>query len=311
MDIFLPPEILSSKAGCGFFCNRLKEAFIKLGVNIVTDNSESDFAIHVIHIGKANTKFNILRLDGIYYDTSIDYKARNSVILKSYLKADAVIYQSEFSKASCEKYLGKFGGPNRIIFNGAVCDKLHNKPYDKSHRYTFLCSARWRPVKRLAEIIKAFLYANIDDSILYVAGDISKSGISKKYNKIPNIKFLGVIDQHQLSKYLMACDVFMHLAYNDPCPNSVVEAIASHKAVICGNAGGTPELVSPSGGIICDIDAPFDFKPLDLSNPPKIDVQIVADAIRRLYNNYPASIFSEHININNIANQYIEFLESL
>ena len=306
------------KTGKGFFAYRLSLAMKKNGVDVSDDVSASyDIALSIIkNKSHVKTRKNILRLDGAYHDKYMNYKKPNKEIARELRSSDGIVYQSVFSKKICDTFVGVFNGPTSIIHNGADPDWFRvRQPHgcaDAEH--VFMTASRWRPHKRIVDIMESFLLADIDDSILFVAGDIVgskvKPSVMKKYFYNPKIKFLGKMDQINLACHLVASKGFIHLCWFDNCPNSVVESICAGLPVVTNNVGGTHEIVRPSGGIVCEIDKPYNFKPCDLYHPPSIDRQIVADAIRYIaYNDMV--ITNEHVRIDNIARQYITFFEEV
>jgi glycosyltransferase involved in cell wall biosynthesis len=313
MKIFLPTISESNTTGKGLFCYRLAKEFKKTGVSVSDDVSQKyDIAMHLIrHKNKVKAKKHIVRLDGVYHDKMINYKSRNAPIKSDLHKNNAVIYQSKFSKKMCNKYLGKFSGPSTIISNGADPKFYDNiVPANMRHTYNFLAASRWRPHKRLKDTIESFLLAGIKDSCLYIAGDLEQSGLSKdnkrKYFKMDNVVYTGVISQKTLGGYLKAVNGFIHLCWFDNCPNSVVEAICVSKPVITNNVGGTHELVSKCGGYICSIDKEYDYKPCKLYKPPTVDRKIIADNIHKCIVN-KIKIDNSHVDVMNIAKLYKDF----
>jgi len=315
MKIFLPYKE-EPKTGKGLFIKRLHDEFIKMGIRVILKPSEkSDIALHVTKMKyKTNSKKNIVRFNGVYHDKKIDYKYFNSQIRTHADKADALIFQSKFGQQMFEKYIGKYKNkPRTVIFNGSTTQD-NAKTIQSKFKYNFLAFSRWRPHKRLKTIVKSFLLADIPDSCLWIAGDTINSGMDRnKMKKIfseNNINRLGEIKQSKISRYLKLCDAVIHICWVDVCPNSVVESICSGKTVICNNVGGTQEIVMPSGGIVCDIDEPYDLKPVDLYNPPKIDVNIVANAMKESIKQ-KNDICLDHVEIGNIAKQYMAFFEKI
>ena len=314
MRIYIPAIYRTKKiSGKEFFCKRLAKEFKNMGISL----AESEFDKHDITLQSGLIRSRekakvIFRADGVYNNINTKYYVLNNRIKKTINFSDGIVYQSKFSKIICEKYLGKFHGPSVIINNGfdtSYYDKID--AFNSKYKHNFLTASRWRPHKRLKEIIKCFRLANIEDSCLYVAGDISNSGISlkriKKYiSEIDNIVFLGQLEQKQLSSYIKMCDCFVHLCWQDSCPNGVVEAIAAGKPVITNNVGGTQEIVKPSGGIICQIDNKYDFAPCCLYEPPKFDYRIIADVMNFVVSkNF--DIKNDHLDIKHIAKKYLDF----
>jgi glycosyltransferase involved in cell wall biosynthesis len=110
-------------------------------------------------------------------------------------------------------------------------------------------------------------------------------------------------DRAALLGYMRHSTALIHLCWTDCCPNSVVEAINQRCPVICNNEGGTHEIVRPSGGIVLDIDDPYDLQPTDLYNPPVVDLKKIADAMVHVSKNRPL-IKNDHVDIKNVAQQY-------
>lgn len=316
MRVYFASNINNPKTGKGFFLQRLSVAMSKKGVFVTDNPSEShDISLHPVKI-KHNTKsIKVIRLDGVYHNLDINYTSMNQEISKYLKMSDAVIYQSKFAKLLCDTYLTKNDKQYSVIYNGAD-PGFYNKitPADKKHEHNFIAVARWRPHKRLADIIESFLLSSIDDSCLYIAGDVSQCGLNEKqiqkYKNRSNIIFLGTVDQQILGSYYKMCNASIHLSWIDWCPNSVVEAICAKCVVISNNIGGTPELVSPSGGIVCDIDQPYNLKAVHLYKPPPVDRHIVANAMIQTIDKQK-EVEYQHLDIDNIADDYISFFKKL
>lgn len=310
--------------GKALFQARLAHELRRTGHEVV-DSGDADVSLNVIGIKHAKSKVKVLRLNGVWHDTGKDWKAKNAGIKESLQKADAVVYQSQFSRQMCDEYLGESKVPWRVIFNGAdprVFDSV--KPAEVDCKHLFLAISKWRPHKRLRDIIESFTLADIQDSKLFVLGDVKRSGLSatevQQYFKRPDIEYLGNVPQTVLMPLLRAATASIHICWFDACPNSVVEAICAGCPVICNNTGGTRELVGQAGfeGEIVEVDKVYDFKPVDLYHPPKIDRRLIAEAMalqaaRQL--DYRAgqrkTLYQSHVDIRNIAQQYLMFFKEL
>ena len=64
---------------------------------------------------------------------------------------------------------------------------------------------------------------------------------------LPNIHMLGVVNRTEMARAMRSCDVLLNLSQNDPCPNVVIEALASGLPVLYKDSGGVPELVGGCG----------------------------------------------------------------
>lgn len=302
--------------GKALFCNRLGTALKKKGVEVIADPSvKTDISINVIRLKHHNSKIRILRLDGVWHDTAKKFKEKNKNIAQSLHRANGVVYQSHFSRRMGDRYLGEAKVPTVVIPNGSDAyyyEKI--KPAKLRQKNIVIAFSKWRPHKRLRDIIMSFMLADIQDGILIIAGDLSRSGLSKieieSYTKHPSIHYVGNLPQKKLASFLIAAKASIHLCWFDSCPNSVVEAIVAGVPVVCNNVGGTWELVMPSGGYICAIDTPYDMRPVDLYRPPKIDKGKVAEQLIKCIKEEP-KVNKEHVLIENIANQYLKFMMEL
>ncbi len=310
MKLYLERYSEKTTDGKTLFCNRLGDELIRRRVRVSGDpNKKADIAINVINIKPNKAPIQLVRFDGVYFDTQTSYINKNRILSESMRKADGIIYQSEFSKVMCDKYLGVPSCPSQIILNGADPNFYERaRPIKRRHKHIFFAMSRWRNFKRLTDTIESFLLADIDDSILYIAGGLSRSGIDlKKYGHHRKLKFLGQINQKIAASYLKVSTAFLHLSWFDSCPNGVVEAVAAGVPVICGNIGGTKEIVGPSGGYVCEIDKPYRLEPVDVYNPPPIDRKKVARKIMDCIK-YPPEIIYDHVDIKRVGSLYLKFL---
>jgi len=302
--------------GKSLFCWRLAAAMRKKGIFVTGNpNIKVDVSLNVIRLKHFNSKVRVLRLDGVWHNTAQDYIKKNEALSESLHHAHGVIYQSQFSRNMCDKYLGTPKCPTKVIHNGADPEfykRIQGTVWDC--KYPVLAFSKWRPHKRLRDIINSFLIADIKDSKLYIAGLLDKCGMSQKechsYIQMPQIEYCGMLPQNILATLLKGSFASIHLCWFDACPNSVVETICAGVPVICNNVGGTWEIVLPSGGYVCNVDSPYDMSPVDLYHPPKIDRNKIAGALIKCIKEKP-KIKNNHVNINNIADDYIKFFGSL
>jgi len=296
----------NGKTGKGFFVQRLIPELKRLGVTVTADaNDKAD--LHV-GIGKFDYKpksgKRILRLGPCHFNTRENWKALNKRKADSLKMADGVIYQSEWSKKVCHKYLGK-SSREVVIFNG--CDVVNGAREPNQYKYFVAMARKWLPQKRLRTIIKAYKLANIKKSRLYIFGDVDKQ-IDGDING-PVVICDGMVDHHRLWEILVRGPVVVHPVYLDACPNSVVEALCYGCRVICTDQGGTREIVGANGTILKD--KPWDFKPIDLSKPLKLDVEKLAKAMLIEAEDDMPKVDAAHVDIRNIAGQYKKFFEDV
>lgn len=283
--------------GKGLFFKRLSQQFLANGHEIVS-NPSKPHDIYLEHNGfRWKTKApKVLRVDGVYNDVRRPYKKLNKQIWQQCKKADAIVYQSLWSKTMHQKYIGAFNVPSWVIYNGA-------RPQASSPVGDIVvASGRWRAHKRIKSIVKAAL--DTPDIVLHVFGHVSKKVKSSK------VVYHEQVEPHVVMDTLKKASAFVHLCWQDSCPNSVVEALSCRVPVVCNNVGGTQEIVRACGGIVANVDKPYDMKPCDLYHPPKIDTSIVSKAISeavRKFNN----IDNSPVDIANIARQYEQFFERM
>ena len=291
-----------AKTGPNIFGKRLKIELKKQGW--VYDKRAFDYNIAFIAGKYYPGKINVLRLDGLYFDTENtvgDNEELNTPIKKSYHGFDKIIFQSRFSKDMFFHHLGEINTPYKIIYNGAPrsfpsADKKIKYPFDK----TIICSARWRSHKRLAAIIEGFKELNQKSIGLVILGKATPQ-INHE-----NIIYLGDVNPRKLPYYIRGADAFIHLSWLDWCPNTVVEALVCGLPVLCSHNGGTKELVKDSG-IIFEFEETYDFERVPLYKPPVPDPKLVARGMSELLE-WSKPIERADLYIDHVARQYTDFI---
>jgi len=288
-----------AKSGKEKFLLQLSVAMELLGAKI--DNNKPDIYLRLTGQKRNDSsKLNILRLNGLWINKIQPYKKRNKKIVDSISCSDAIIYQGKFCKDSHRKFLKIRNKPNCIIHNGADPDKFKKRNVENF----FLANCKWRPHKRLKDIVQSFIIA-CDmglDSKLIVTGD---PDFKIKHNKI---EYIGWQNHNILSKLLSHAIASIHLSYLDWCPNSMIESIVAGCPLIYSNSGGHKEIALEMG--IPINDKGWDFKKaIYLYNPPKIDRVEVAKAMLKMKSNRYTMGDKNKFYISNIAKKYIDFFE--
>ena len=223
----------------------------------------------------------IHRLDGVNWEhrePGRPLKARLVWSLRNWLMAiirryfaDVVIYQSEFIKDSWEQFYGAVHCRHCVIYNGTDIDNFF--PVKGSVRdgegLSLLCVEGGVKVNdNLIDLLAAMSSRFVDSGILStikIAGKISEYGKSRLSN-IHGVELVGEIDRDDMPGLYRSADLFLCLEINPPCPNSVVEAMASGLPVVGYDTGSLRELVGGDAGSLAAYGAnPWKFEPGDVN----------------------------------------------
>lgn len=294
---------IENNNGPSIFGFRLKNQLELMGWEYSTGNIDYNICFSVgEYISGA---VNVLRLDGLYFDSNNtlgDTDALNTPIKKSYHKFDKIIFQGNFCKEMYSRYFGKINKPYSIIPNGVP---LIFSPEGDRDIYpwakTLICSSRWRAHKRLKAIIDGFRY--LDDKNI---GLIILGKTEERYGSFNIIHYSDILP-HELPFYLRGADAFVHLSFLDWAPNVVSESLACGLPVLCSHNGGTKEIVGDSGTVL-QLEENYDYKKVDLYNPPVPDPEIVAQGISDILE-WKRKVYRPDLNIKCVAEKYMQFIE--
>ena len=256
--------------------------------DIIFFNSHQDFK-QIINLKSAfpDKKF-IHRVDGpmkLYNNMSdnrddIVYYLNNSI-------ADATVFQSNYSFDKNIEMGMKLTPLHTVIYNSVDSDIFFKKSDKKKGEKTNLIAASWSP-----NIRKGFNYYQfLDENLDFSKYNFSFAGQSPI--KFTNVKNLGILNSEQLAVELRASSIYLTASENDPCSNSLIEALACGIPVIALNSGGHPELVK-EGGLLFE------------------DNNDLLDKIECLNDNYEQ--YSKNIefeSITSVANKYISFFKEV
>jgi len=306
LKIYFDNIDLESTSGPNSFGRKLYAEFNRSGNIATKDKNEKDIDVCLSFIDRSRyvpfSKKYIQRLDGIWFNTKQEWQKMNMGIQMSYKTSDAVIFQSSFDRHLINEF---FGEPKQdtIIYNGSQYIGTKRTEKSRKEEVRFICCADWRPHKRLRDAVDLFIKMNIPNSYLMVVGSNPDYVLND-----PRIIYTGFLNQEKIYDLYQFSDYLIHLAWLDHCPNSVVEAICCGCNVICSSSGGTPEIVKSSGFIVEDED--FDFRPTDLYNPPKLNIDLIANNLRE---KIAESKFEDRydLSIEQSAKEYISFFESI
>lgn len=176
---------------------------------------------------------------------------RRNFILKT---ANKIVTDCEFLK----KVLKEIGIDEKKIkvINNAVeqVEENNSAPKEKS----ILTMARlvpWKGIDTLIELMPA-IKKRVPKAKLVIAGDGPERKSLEKLAKetgADSIVFAGkVVDPVKKQKLFQNADIFALNTFYEGMSNSILEAMASGKAIITTNQGGNPELINGKNGILVD-----------------------------------------------------------
>lgn len=295
---------------------RLMDTWQKMGHSIVNSPNEADVQLCIVKIRIKSDLPKVLRLDGVYYQKDIPWQEYNKLISKAHSTSNAIVYQSEVSKIFCEKYLEPRTGMYDTIYNG-INPESWNNPLEHDG-INMVSTSLWRRWKRLPEIVEVFntfrdkYHENIT---LHIVGEMGRG--AEKIDD-PDIVYHNYLNHDYMRGLYRSMDLYLHIAKNDSCPNTIIEAIAAGLPVITTNAcGGVTEICKFTEGcyvvsgetVSYEVDSIYGDKWNKL--PENVKRDLAERMIVTVHPNKERSIFPDVLHIDNVAKKYIDVMEKI
>lgn len=180
-------------------------------------------------------------------------EAVNRPLRRSLHAADHVLYQSEFSKRSADRFLGERRGSWEVLPNAV--DVGHFSPTGSSPTGgpVLLLGGDQTQAYRLELALKtlAALLAQHPDARLLVTGRLV-SPVEPLVGELglrDRVELVGDYAQRDAPAVFRRAHLLLHTKVLDPCPTLVLEAMATGLPVVYPASGGTVELVGDVGGV--------------------------------------------------------------
>ncbi len=293
-EIFIPFGKHTSVGGPATFMKNLKKALDECGYRYArSPGGARGIFFPIAYRRETLRKFKernrpvIQRLDGVYYPSKHGdgYAELNEKIRDIYLNySDFIVFQSEYSKQQC---FAMFGEKDRreyaVIVNGVDADVFYpavDKRETRPETIKFLTTGSFRNEDMLAPIVLALdsLVGEFNFS-LTIAGPVINESLGQ-YLERDYIDYVGVRNPEEVARLLRESDMFLFSSLNPPCPNSVLEAIATGIPVVGFEDGALPELLPFSKNLLAYVSDDV-FKKAEDLRPEKL-----AEKIRYAEANY-------------------------
>lgn len=234
----------------------------------------------VIDVLRASHVPIVLNQNGVFYPAWYPegWERENARMAHVHEAASHVFYQSEFCRRSATRFLGERSGPAEILYNAVDTARFAPAPIEASRPFTFLVTGKIGPstAYRLMSSIAGFAAARANglDVRLRVAGGIAPDvlggarQLAEQLNVSHEIDFAGPYRRADAPAVYRAADAYLMTKHNDPCPNVVLEAVASGLPVLYSASGGAPELVGTEAGVGLAVPETFDETPV----PPPLAI---------------------------------------
>ncbi len=216
----------------------------------------------------------VLNQNGVFYPSWFPegWERENARMAAVHADATHVLYQSEFCRRAAERFLGARQGPSEILYNAVDVDRFFPaQKADAAKPFTFLLTGKIVTVAgyRLAAAVETIAYARRGglDVGLSVAGLVDPGvekqarALADRLNVAEHVTWLGPYRWTDAPALYRSADAYLMTKHNDPCPNVVLEALASGLPVLYLNSGGVPELVGTQAGVGISIPESFEHIP--------------------------------------------------
>lgn len=199
--------------------------------------------------------------------------------------ADASIFQSQFSLNKHRELGFEFVQPC-VIMNAAdprIFNQQGRLPFDPNRKIKLISTSWSDNLNKGAEIYQ-WLDRNLDWS-RYEYVFIGRLPLPMK-----NIQVIAPLEPEILATHLRLSDIFITASRNDPCSNSLIEALSCGLPALYLNSGGHPEIIGKAG-------LPFNHAE---------EIPIALDRLTSTYSTYQEAIAAPRIR--DITERYLSIL---
>lgn len=244
MKVNILYEISDNPYGGGNqFLKALKKEFVKKG--LYASEKEADVLLYNSHhnlsaVEKLKTRFPdkkfIHRVDGpIRLYNNMEDQRDFVVYEANHRFADGTVFQSEWSSKANIDLGMKMYQPSKVIHNAVDSSIFFNQKLTKNSKKKRIIAASFSPNSN-----KGFeFYKKLEEALDPLKYEFYFAGQSPVYFS----NNLGCLGSVELAAQLNLSDVYVTASRNDPCSNSLLEAISCGIPVLALNSGGHPELV--------------------------------------------------------------------
>lgn len=169
-----------------------------------------------------------------------------------------VIYQSEFCKEAADRFLGPPLGSWEVLPNAVDTSVFTPAPGPPDGRPVLLLAGDQSQAYRLEIALETL--ALLPDARLLVTGSVvaDAPALARRLGVEERVDLVGRYAQRDAPTVYRRAHVLLHPKVNDPCPNVVLEALASGLPVVYSASGGTPELVGEDAGVGIEAEADWE-----------------------------------------------------
>jgi glycosyltransferase involved in cell wall biosynthesis len=187
--------------------------------------------------------------------------ALNVPLRRAVLAADHVLYQSAFSKRSSDAFLGEPHGSWEILPNAVDVDRFTPGAGPAGGPVVLLGGDQTQGYRlELALEVFRLVLDEHPTARLLVSGRLvsDPQPTLRRLGLGDAVDFLGGYTQAAAPDVFRRAHVLLHTKVNDPCPTTVIEAMACGVPVAFPASGGTVELVGEEAGIGVPHDDGYD-----------------------------------------------------
>jgi glycosyltransferase involved in cell wall biosynthesis len=205
-------------------------------------------------------------------------EAFNRPLRRIIAPAEHVLYQSEFCKRSADRFLAAAPSSWEVLPNAVDVERFTPSAEpppggpvlllggDQTQAYRLELALR-----TLAEVLRTHPGAE-----LVVTGRVTAplEPLAAELGVAGRVRATGRYAQRDAPALYRAAHLLLHTKVNDPCPNVVLEALASGLPVVYPASGGTVELVGPDAGF--GVPHPDGFERDEPPAPAELAAAVVA-----------------------------------
>ncbi len=197
----------------------------------------------------------VVNQDGVAYpgwagDATEELNARYRRALQA---ADHVLFQSRFSKDSSDLFLGESNGKWEILYNAVDVDHFTPATTAPEDGPVLLLGGDQTQAYRLELALRTFARVLEGESAarLLVAGRLVSPAepLLDELGIRNRVELVGRYSQRDAPELIRRAHLLLHTKVKDPCPSSVIEAMACGLPVVYPASGGTVELVGDEAGV--------------------------------------------------------------